>query len=143
MTQANEKANVAWTAGEKPTRPPIRSRASRIVTRAPFWTRISAQRRPEKPAPIMPTWGLVDMERRGESFQASKGDLWDWGLARVYLVPVLFCNPDLGRLSCEREISWRIAVVDRRRGTPVGGWLAEVGSMGRRRRSLGHFVPLI
>lgn len=39
------------------TRPPIRSRPSRIVTRKPFFNSTSAQRSPLMPAPTTHTWG--------------------------------------------------------------------------------------
>ena len=57
--QSQQKSKIRYKAvQDKHTRPPMRFRASRMVTLAPFWMRISAQRKPEIPEPTTPMWGL-------------------------------------------------------------------------------------
>jgi hypothetical protein len=46
-----------------PTRPPTRLRASRMVTRWPWESRTSAQRKPENPAPMMPMCNFLVLAR--------------------------------------------------------------------------------
>ena len=49
----------------EPTRPPMRSLASKIVTLIPLWSKMSAHLRPATPAPTMHTCGVRPMCHRG------------------------------------------------------------------------------
>lgn len=92
--QSQQKSKIRYKAvQDKHTRPPMRFRASRMVTLAPFWMRISAQRKPEIPEPTTPMWGLDPIAQKRQM------DLIGWfGKRRMQLLMIA-----LNMNSCERR----------------------------------------